>query len=134
MSAAVASRGALAELLDAWLIDRRFVVVSSDRILEEVERALDRSYFAERLGRSERLEYVALLRREIALIEPRTEVLGIAGDPDDDHVLAAAVDGEARYLVTGDRALLRLGVFRGIDVVTARDLVEALNAEPPPSP
>ena len=118
----------MAELLEAWLIDRRFSVVSSDRILEEVERALEKPYFAERLSRTDRLEYIALLRREAVPIMPRTDVVGAVRDPDDDHVLATAVDGDARYVVSGDRDLLAVGAFQGIDLVTARDLIELLEA------
>lgn len=100
--------------------------MSSDRILEELERALQKPYFKERLAERDRLDHVALVRREAVVITPRTRVQGIATDPDDDHVLATAVDGEARYLVTGDRGLLGLRSFRGTDIVSARDLMEIL--------
>lgn len=119
----------MAELLEAWLIDRRFSVVSSDRILEEVERALEKPYFAERLSRTDRLEYIALLRREAMLITARTDVVGTVRDPNDDHVLATAVAGDARYVVSGDRDLLAVGAFQGVDLVAARDLIELLEAE-----
>lgn len=108
--------------------------MSSDRILEELERALEKQYFRERLAERDRSDHVALVRREVVLITPRTEVQGIASDRDDDHVLATAVDGEARYVVTGDRGLLRLGSFRSIEIVTARELMETLGAKPPPPP
>lgn len=39
-------------------------------------------------------------------------------------MLAAAVDGEARYLVTGDQALRDLGAFRAVDIVTPREFLE----------
>lgn len=107
--------------------------MSTDTILEEVERALERPYFAKRPAESDRLEYLTLIRREALIISPRTDVRGIARDPADDHVLAAATDGDARYLVTGDHDLVVLGVFRGIAIVTARTLIDSLNAELPTS-
>lgn len=50
-------------------------------------------------------------------------------DPDDDHVIAAAVTGQADLIASGDkRDLLPLGSFQGIDIVTAREAVERLGA------
>ncbi len=129
MSLAVASTGALRELADAWLLERRFTVLSSDRVLDELERALSRPFFARRIAVEDRTAYLDLIRREAISVAPRTTVHGVAADPDDDAVLAAAVDGGARYLVTGDRALRDLGSFRGVEVVTARELLDLVRPQ-----
>jgi predicted nucleic acid-binding protein len=50
-------------------------------------------------------------------VKPATDV-GVCRDPKDDHLLALAMDGEARYLITGDRDLLLLSPFHGIQIVT----------------
>ncbi|MBI1928538.1 putative toxin-antitoxin system toxin component, PIN family [Candidatus Poribacteria bacterium] len=48
----------------------------------------------------------------------------IAADPDDDKVLECAIVGGATHIVTGDRRhLLPLGSYRGIQIVTAADLL-----------
>ena len=83
-----------------------------------------------RTGAVERAEYVAILRREVFVVTARTAVRGATDDPDDDAVLAAAVDGGARYLVTGDRALADLGSFRGVDIVRPHELLEVLKSGP----
>ena len=114
------------DLIDAWLTDRLVTVVTSDRILEEVERALAKPYFARRLGEDARTEYAALVRRAAVIVVPRTQVSAVAADRADDAVLAAAIDGEARYLVTGDRHLLELGAYGGVDIVRARELMDIL--------
>jgi predicted nucleic acid-binding protein len=50
-------------------------------------------------------------------------------DPDDDHVLAAALVGAADIVASGDkRDLLPLGFYEGIPIVTAREAVERLEA------
>jgi predicted nucleic acid-binding protein len=38
-------------------------------------------------------------------------------DPDDAKVLACAIAGSAQFVMTGDRHLRVLGVFRGIEIV-----------------
>lgn len=42
----------------------------------------------------------------------------ITEDPADDVILATAVAGAARYIVSGDQDLLRLGSYHGIQVLT----------------
>ena len=49
-------------------------------------------------------------------VEPAS-VSGVAPDPDDDKVLAAAAGGQADFVVTGDRGLLNIGAYRDIQIV-----------------
>lgn len=50
-----------------------------------------------------------------AALEPITR------DPDDDHVLAAALGAEAQLIVSGDRDLLDLKTFRSIPILATRE-------------
>lgn len=53
--------------------------------------------------------------------------LGTSTHADDDHVIAAAVTGQADLIASGDkRDLLPLGSYAGIPIVTAREAVERL--------
>ena len=48
-------------------------------------------------------------------------------DPDDDHVLAAALAGAVDLIASGDkRDLLPLGSYQGIPIVTARQAWERI--------
>ena len=47
--------------------------------------------------------------------------LKVLKDDPDNRVLECAVAGRAKVIVTGDRALLALGEFRGVRVVSLRD-------------
>lgn len=50
-------------------------------------------------------------------------------DPDDDHVIAAAITGQADLIASGDkRDHLPMGSFQGIPIVTAKEAVERLEA------
>ena len=53
----------------------------------------------------------------------------VSTDPDDDHVIAAAITGQADLIGSGDkRDLLPMGSFQGIPIITAREAVERLEA------
>lgn len=53
----------------------------------------------------------------------------IKDDPDDDRVLECAVAGKADYVVSGDRHLLKLGTYEGIPIMTARQFMDAIEAD-----
>jgi putative PIN family toxin of toxin-antitoxin system len=50
----------------------------------------------------------------------------ITADPDDDAVLECAIVAQAQYLVSGDRHLLALGTYEGVQVVKAADFLNVL--------
>jgi putative PIN family toxin of toxin-antitoxin system len=47
-------------------------------------------------------------------------------DPDDNAVLECAIEGDAKYVVTGDLDLLDLKNFRGIEIVRASEFLAIL--------
>jgi predicted nucleic acid-binding protein len=65
-----------------------------------------------------------------AIVEvPSGSLLPVSRDPDDDHVLAAAVVGEADCIVTGDKDLLVLDPYEGIRIVTPREFLDVLEGQ-----
>jgi predicted nucleic acid-binding protein len=65
----------------------------------------------------------------VSLVVPASVPRIVAGDADDDHVIAAAVAARAELIVTGDRKhLLPIGSHQGIAIVTAREVVERIGA------
>ena len=98
---------------------------TSAALLAELAEVLQRPKFAERLARANVtpyalvLGYAALARLVVpAPIEPVVEA-----DPDDDAVLACAVAACAEVIVSGDRALLALGSYESIPIITAVQLM-----------
>jgi predicted nucleic acid-binding protein len=57
----------------------------------------------------------------VRLVEPDPLSERVCRDPDDDVVLATALAGGCRCIVTGDRDLLVLGEYQGIVIVSPRD-------------
>lgn len=50
----------------------------------------------------------------------------VADDPDDDAVIECAVVGQANFIVSGDRHLLSIGNYQGIEIVKASELFARL--------
>ncbi|HEY7678446.1 MAG TPA: putative toxin-antitoxin system toxin component, PIN family [Candidatus Methylomirabilis sp.] len=63
------------------------------------------------------------------MLAGRAEVQ-VCRDPSEDKFLAAAVEGKARYLVSGDPDLITLRAYRGITVVTPRQFLALLRRPP----
>ena len=60
------------------------------------------------------------------LVQDTGAVVGVCRDPADDMVLAAAREGRAEVIVTGDADLLALGEHEGIAIVKPRAFLELL--------
>jgi uncharacterized protein len=104
-----------------------FELCMSDMLLAELLEVLSREKFSARLARADLTArgFVDDLRRVAVVVSPMTVPRVIDGDPDDDHLLAAAVAGRVDLIASGDkRHVLPLGTYQGIPIVSARDAVE----------
>jgi uncharacterized protein len=125
--------GVIAAGLPRKLVDGakagEFELCTSEVLLAELVDVLSREKFASRLNRAGLTPagIVGDLRRIATVVSPTTVARVVPTDPDDDHVLAAALAGAADIIASGDkRDLLPLGSYQGIPIVTAHEAVERL--------
>ena len=101
-----------------------FDLCTSEVLLAELLDVLSRSKFAARLAQAglTPLGIVDDLRRLAVVVLPQAVPRVVPTDPDDDHVIAAALASQANLIASGDkRDLLPLGSYADIPVVTARE-------------
>jgi len=93
-------------------------------MLAELADVLARDRFMIKDSQLER--YLSGLVRKSEIVTISTRFKMISEDPDDDTVLNTAYSGKANYIVTGDRHLLALREFKGIEIVKVTHMLEIL--------
>jgi putative PIN family toxin of toxin-antitoxin system len=71
---------------------------------------------------------VAQVARIAAVVEPGETVRVVTADPADDRVLEAARAFGADVIVSGDRHLLDLGTWSGIEIISPAELIARRSA------
>ena len=126
VSGLISPMGKPAAILKA-LRSRRFTLVSSPPINEEIIEVFDRPRICDRYGLGDRIFDVSFILWEVAELVIDLPGVRVCSDPEDDKFLAAAVGGRAHYLVTGDVGdLLHLGEYKGVAIVSPREFVSRL--------
>ena len=119
------------QLIDAAKAGQ-FELCTSEVLLAELLDVLSRKKFAQRLAQAgfTPAGVVDDLRRLALVVStPLTPPRVVQTDPDDDHVIAAAIACSAILIASGDkRDLLPLGSYQGISIVTAREATDRLGA------
>lgn len=105
-------------------------LVTSPALLSELRDVLGREHLASRLARqTSGVEQAIALYAEMSIhVSPLATPRVVPADVADDHVIAAAVAGGAKIIVSGDRHLLSLGSHKGIGIVSATNAVRQLVA------
>jgi putative PIN family toxin of toxin-antitoxin system len=107
-----------------YALVRGEVLLSLD-LLEELNEILGREKFNRYITSEEREEFLEALIERAVLVEI-TEKVQECRDPKDDKVLELALNGEAQYIISGDRDLLILHPFRDVLVITADEFLETI--------
>ncbi|MBO5564774.1 MAG: putative toxin-antitoxin system toxin component, PIN family [Lachnospiraceae bacterium] len=100
------------------VVNRQIEAVASPEIIEEYQEIVD-EMIDRKQGKLER-SLLAPFISELELIEPVSEIVECR-DPDDDKFISCAVDAKAAIIVSGDKDLLTIGTYEGVEIMTAYD-------------
>ena len=112
-------------ILNLALLQSFLPIISPD-LLDELDEKLKLKFD---LSTEDAAIVRAKLESIAEIVRPRIVLHVIKEDPDDDRVLECALEGNANYIVTGDRHLLQLGAYKEILIVTVRQFLEAAELE-----
>jgi len=104
-----------------------YTLVASEEILAEVEGVLSAKFGWPRPTVASTLKRVL---SKALLVRPTFRVAECI-DPDDNMILEAALAGSANFILSGDKHLLRMKTFRGIEILTVGDFLLRTGAQLP---
>ena len=110
--AAFVARGICSDLFDYCLAEHTICI--SQRVVDEFSDRLTNKFGFTRINVEQAVSFImgnGVVLRTDPLPSP------ICRDPDDDHILAAAVNGKVQCIVTGDKDLLVLKKIQKIPII-----------------
>lgn len=127
VSAYIRPEGPPGQIIERFLRDAAFEIVLSTEIVEEVLQALAypkiQKAVRAKLDPDSWFEDILVLSQ---LIPGEYKTPGASEDPDDDKYIAAAVEGRAAFVVSGDPDLLNIGEHEGVRLLTPRQFLDVL--------
>jgi len=108
-------------ILAAWRDDRIQLVVSSE-ILEEYRRVGE--ILAEGHPEINLLPWIELVIQKASIFSAPPLAEGVCHDPDDDKFLACALASGSRVIVSGDKHLINVSGYEGIEIQKPRTFLE----------
>jgi len=109
------------EILKAWR-DGRVRLLISPSVLDEYQRI--GAELALQFRDVDLKAFLDLLTVQAEIVLAPTLPPVIRDDPSDDKFLEAAVAGNASYIISGDKHLLTLSEFQGIQILKPRDFAQ----------
>ena len=127
VSAVIRPEGPPGQIIERFLRRSAFVIVMSPAIVDEVRNALAYPKVQKPIrGDIDAPAWFDAIVLLADLIPGEFTVRGVSRDPDDDKYLAAAAEGRANVVVSGDPDLLAIKQYEEIRIVGPREFLGAL--------
>jgi putative PIN family toxin of toxin-antitoxin system len=114
----------ISAIIEQWETGRLEVIISP-QIMAELRHVVEDERLASCLRPGALEVLLRALTENAEVVTGELELPGVTEDPDDDMVVACAVEGNAAYIITRDQHLLRMGTYRDIVVVSPEEFVAA---------
>lgn len=115
--------GPPSRILHAWQEDQ-FQLAISEEIVAEYRRVLD--IFAVKFKHIDFKPVIEMLLIKAELVGSYSFKEQISEDPDDDKFIACAIASKSKFIVSGDKHLLKIGKYLNTNIVTPRYFVDHL--------
>ena len=103
-------------------VDSALLLVS-EATMNELADVLARSKFDRYISVEDRQQFLRLIGR-MAVFVPTVYAVRDCRDPKDDKFLEVALNGKAAVVLTGDKDLLTLNPWRGIDILSPAEYLK----------
>ncbi|WP_035990706.1 putative toxin-antitoxin system toxin component, PIN family [Leptolyngbya sp. KIOST-1] len=100
------------------------ILLFSTATFDELSQVIFRPKFDRYVSTNVRAEFIARIAETSEQINI-TEKIVVCRDPKDDQFIEVAINGNADWLITGDQDLLILRSFRGVEIVSPAQFLEA---------
>jgi uncharacterized protein len=108
------------------ILDGSNDLVLSPPVLREILSVLARKFSRDR----EELSRVAVVLGEMGEIVDPSRRLAVFRDEPDNRILECAVEGKADVIVTGDKAMLVLGEYHGVRLISLAEYLDQRGRKP----
>jgi uncharacterized protein len=113
--------GPPSQILETWR-DGRLQMVISQEILDEYLRVA--KILSVQFPTIDILSIIKLVTVEAEIFPSNRLPEPVCDDPDDDKFLACAIAGKCKFIISGDKHLLQVSGFKGINIIKPRIFVD----------
>jgi putative PIN family toxin of toxin-antitoxin system len=121
----LSARGSVVWLIALWR-DERFDIIVSNNLLSELTEVLERSHIKERINLQRRIALLQRLRHNAFWTPGKLETSGATSDIDDDMLVSAALEADAEFIVTWDKALLAQRNYESVTFITPDQFISVV--------
>ena len=122
--AAYLTKGAAARIIEAWAAGKFELLIS-----EEIAREYLRIFLSQNINPVLAAQFSNDLNLYATLIKPKTSLYLVKADPADDKFFECALEGGAKYIVSNDKHLLKVGEFKSISVLSVQSFLRLIETK-----
>ncbi len=114
--------GPPSQILKAWQ-NSRLQIVLSQEILNEYQRVAES--LVGKFPKIDILPIIELMTIHGQLIDAEGFDVSVCDDPDDNKFMECAIAGNSEIIISGDKHLLKVSGYQGIEVLKPREFVDS---------
>jgi len=110
-------------ILNAWQ-QGKIKIALSQEILREYQRVAEE--LSKQFPKIDIQQILDLLTIHSEIVDTQGFEVTVCEDPDDDMFISCALASKSKFVVSGDKHLLRISGYQGIEVLKPRDFAEKI--------